>query len=76
MNYTEKQVEKILENVWNDRIKGGGWTDKKTFIDKMKVVKKLTIPVVGVRSEQLFCDCYIKYPRGSGKCNRCGLHKE
>ena len=24
-------------------------------------------------SEQLFCDCYIKYPRGDGDCRRCGL---
>ena len=23
--------------------------------------------------EQLFCDCYIKYPRGDGDCRRCGL---
>ncbi len=36
-------------------------------------IEQLTIPVVVEQSEQLFCDCYIKYPRGDGDCRRCGL---
>jgi hypothetical protein len=36
-------------------------------------LKLLGIADVVRRSEQLFCDCYIKYPRGEGNCYRCGL---
>ena len=35
--------------------------------------KALNIHVVVQQSEQLFCDCYIKYPRGKGDCYKCGL---
>ena len=34
---------------------------------------ELTIPVVVQQSGLLFCDCYIKYPRGKGNCYKCGL---
>ena len=37
------------------------------------IVNKLTIPVVVQQGELLFCDCYIKYPRGNGDCYKCGL---
>ena len=50
MNYTEKQVEEILNRVWEDRIKGGGWSDKNTFINTMKKVNNLDIPVVSISS--------------------------
>jgi hypothetical protein len=43
MTYTEKQVEEILERVWNDRVKGGGWTDKQTFVNTMKQLKNCNL---------------------------------
>jgi hypothetical protein len=43
MNYTNEQVEGILNRVWEDRLKGGGWKDRETFINNMKQVKNLTI---------------------------------
>jgi hypothetical protein len=53
MNYTNKQVDAILNRVWEDRLKGGGWKDKETFINTMKPVKKLTIPRVSQQCELL-----------------------
>jgi len=47
MNYTNKQVELILNRVWEDRLKGGGWKDKETFINTMKQSENLTITYVG-----------------------------
>lgn len=33
--YSKKEVVSILERVWADRLKGGGWSDKETFIKVM-----------------------------------------
>jgi hypothetical protein len=35
--------------------------------------KQCDIHVVVQQSGLLFCDCYIKYPRGKGDCYKCGL---
>ena len=40
-------------------------------LDKYRYIKRITKGKSD--SEQLFCDCYIKYPRGDGDCRRCGL---
>lgn len=64
MNYTEKQVEEILNRVWNDRIKGGGWDAKENFVKHFKKVKKCSIPVV-VKS--FYC-----HDKTGGDCNELG----
>ena len=45
----------------------------KRLFGKKETTKQCDIHVVVQQSEQLFCDCYIKYPRGEGDCYKCGL---
>ena len=45
---------------------------KRLFSKKQKT-KQCDIHVVVQQSGLLFCDCYIKYPRGKGDCYKCGL---
>ena len=60
-----------------------GWKLEKDFLDKNQnflqdLVDETEKAINYTRccksdSDQLFCDCYIKYPRGNGDCRRCGL---
>ena len=45
---------------------------KRLFSKKQKT-KQCDIHAVVQQSGLLFCDCYIKYPRGKGDCYKCGL---
>jgi len=47
----------------------------KRLFSKKKTTKQCDIHVV-VQQSELFCDCYIKYPRGKGDCYRCGLSEK
>ncbi len=75
------KVKQLADELYNQKVLDG-WKNvsmetclkRATDYYRMdEVVKKLTIPVVVQQSGLLFCDCYIKYPRGKGNCYKCGL---
>ena len=70
MNYTNEQVEGILNRVWEDRLKGGGWKDRETFINTMMQVKNLPIADVVVPFVCRDCDKPTKEYRDN-LCEPC-----
>lgn len=78
MNYTDEQVEEILINVWNDRVKGGGWDTRENFINHFKQVKKLNIDDVSNSFKKGYCklSCIPSDWHKDGKCGKNGCwHK-